>query len=207
MPAPVIRAYLLRDVVDSTPEAVMTLNASSWPSLDDIPPYMYTSLCTLWTGSSGNIADYEVSIVANSGQGADPSSNEISISAWLCESAYVQDQYQEGSFMHSDFLGAENALVRIGLKTEVSPTEEVWDRIKMAEARIRLLLDGKLRGQSGFPPNIPITASADHSIDATDPQVFLCQWLGGETEPNSSQWVINYAVSYVRDFGKAILPD
>lgn len=206
MPAPVIRAYLLRDVVDSTPEAVMTLNASSWPSLDDIPPYMYTSLCTLWTGSSGNIADYEVAIVANSGQGADPASNEISISAWLCESAYIQDQSQEGSFMHSDYLGAENALVRIGLKTEVSPTEEIWDRIEMAEARIRLLLDGKLRGQSGFPPNIPIVASADHSIDSTDPQVFLCQWLGGETEPSSSQWVINYAVSYVRDFGKAIIP-
>lgn len=206
MPAPVIRAYLLRDVVDSTPEAVMTLNASSWPSLESIPPYMYTSLCTLWTGSSGNITQFNKSIVAESGQGKDRSESQISITAWLCESAYSQDEYQEGSFMHSDYLGAENALIRIGLKTKLSPTAPIWDKIEMAEARIRLLLDGKLRGQSGFPPNIPIAASADHSIDSSDPQVFLCQWLGGETEPDSSQWVVNYAVSYVRDFGKAVIP-
>ena len=82
-----IKNYLMRDTVDSTALAVFNANPGGWASSAQVPAYLYTSLCTLWTGASGNIAAFNKALVVNNGQGLKPSKNCIIIDSIGCESA------------------------------------------------------------------------------------------------------------------------
>ena len=202
MPSSIIRSYILKDVVDSTPATIYVLNASGWPSVSDVPTYMYQSLCTIWTGASGDIADFRRGVVANSGQGK-LSFDCIELSAYICESSNADGQ--EGEFIRDDAPGAEDAILRITFKTKTNPAPARFDAIQNAELRVRMLLDANLRQKSGKPPSIPIDNTDDKSIDPSY-GLFMLSWLGFETEPSSSQLVSYYAISYIRDFGAGIIP-
>lgn len=203
MPGPIIKSYLLRDTVDSTAEAIYLLNASGWASPADVPIYLYTSLCTLWTGSSGNVAALDKAIVSQSGQGTQKSRNVISISPLICES--VDAGNPEGKLISDDAQGAENALIRILFQTQQAPPESKFSLAQNAELRVRLLLDCNLRSLSGGGTSIPIDNTHDKSIDSSY-ETFILNWLGYETDPSAVEVLTNYACSYVRCFGKAIIP-
>lgn len=202
MPGSIIRNYLLLDTLDTTASAINTLNGNGWGSASSVPYYMYTSLCTIWTGASGSVDAFEKAIVATSSEGKMPNQNAITISPYICESADYSSN-NEGPAL-SDGVGAENAIVKILFKTTATPTRN-FDRAQNAELRVRLLLDAKLRAESGKSSSIPIDNSNDLSIDETY-NTFLCSWLGYEVEPAASQMVSIYAVTYYRSFGAAIIP-
>lgn len=202
MPSPIIRSYLLKDVVDSTQNAIYILNASGWASPADVPIHMYKSLCTIWTGASGDTVNFSKRVVANSGQGKE--ANEcISLSAFICESANAGGQ--EGDFLRGDTAGGEDAILKITFKTKPTPQTTRFNSIQDAELRVRMLLDVNLRQKSGRPPSIPIDNTDDKSIDNSY-ELFMLTWLGYETEPSSIQLVAYYALSYVRDFGVGLIP-
>lgn len=190
------------DTIDSTASAINALNNNAYGSNSKVPFYMYTSLCTIWTGASGNVAALDKSIIVSSGEGKDTATNAITIAPYICES---DSQENEGG-LQSDDVGAEAALVRLFLKTKPTPIPSEFNRIQNAELRIRLLLDTLIRSRYGYSSSIPINNTGDLSIDDTY-DLFMCQWLGYETEPSASQLVVNYAISYYRSFGKAILPN
>lgn len=190
------------DTIDSTASAINALNGNAYGSPSKVPLYMYTSLCTIWTGASGNVAALDKAIVVSSGEGKDPATNAITIAPYICES----DSNENEGGLENDDTGAEAALVKIFLKTSPTPTSSVFNRIQNAELRIRLLLDTIIRSKYGYSSSIPINNTGDLSIDDTA-DLFMCQWLGYETEPSASQLAVNYALSYYRSFGKAILPN
>ena len=207
MPAPIIRNYLLRDTVDSTAEAIYLLNASGWASPADVPVYLYTSLCTLWTGASSGssrIANYTKALVAQSGEGKKPPNNCITISPLICEST-IAGASEGGDMIMDDAIGGEDAQVAIIFQVSQAPPTAIQDRAQNAELRTRLLLDCNLRPLSGGSISIPIDNTDELSIDASA-ELFLLSWQGYGTDPSAQAIISTYSCSYVRDFGRAIIP-
>jgi len=200
MPAPIIRSYLLRDVVDSTPQAIMALNPLVYTSSSEVPRHMYLSLCTLWTGVSGNVSAFNDQVVATSGTASNEAENTISISAFLRESVDDPD-----GVMADDLIGAENAIVKILFQTSKSLTPDEYSRTQDAELRVRLLLDANLRGKCNKPMHVPINNTDDLSIDKSY-ETFLCTWQQYLEDQNAIELVSIFTISYVRSFGKAIIP-
>lgn len=195
MPSTVIRNYLLRDVVDTTAAAIFALNPGRWDSEADIPVYMYTSLCTLWTGSSGDVVNYERLISAQSGRG-DVTPNTITIAPIICESV---DNYEGPERL--DALGGETAKIFITFQQSRAVPEADWEKIQNSELRVRLLLDANLRGQSRKPQSVPVVG--DKSIDEGD---FLCIWSAYANDPDESFLSAEYNISYIRTFARAVIP-
>ena len=195
MPASVIREYLLTDVVDTTPAAIRALNPGVWDTDGDVPVYMYTSLCTLWTGSSGDVVNYDRLVSAQSGRGT-VTADSITISPIICESV---DSSEGPEYM--DELGAENARIFITYQQNRLVPDADWGRIESAELRTRLLLDANLRGQSRKPQSLPVVG--DTSIF---PGNFLCIWAAYANDPDESYLTSEYNISYIRSFGRASIP-
>jgi hypothetical protein len=192
----VIRDYLLQDVVDTTPAVIRSLNPGVWASDDDVPVYMYTSLCTLWTGVSGDVVSFGLLISANSGRG-DVTTSTISISPLIQESMEATEGPE-----HIDYIGGENTKIFITFLLPRSVPEGKWGKIQNAELRIRLLLDANIRGACRKPVSIPI--SGDTSIDPEGG--FLLTWQAFANDPNESYLVAEYQASYIRAFGRAVIP-
>lgn len=207
MSAPIIKAYLVKDIVDSDPQAVFLANqntAYAWASSSDVPAYMYQSLSTIWTGAPGASATLEDQIVAVSGDGLMGNANYITISFFLYESANAGNDEVE-----ADIPGAENALARILIQPgDQFPIDS--SRAQNAELRIRHLLDCNLRSL-GKKPNgkragesLPVTQSADLSI--RDDEIYICRWLRYESDPSTQEIVADYVVTYTRAVGITTIP-
>ena len=205
MPSPIIKAYLLTDTVDTTAQNIANLNPLVFPSSAYVPRYMYTSLCTLWTGVSGNVGALANDILAISGAGLSTSRNVISISTTIHESS---DLDEEDMYI-SDFTGAESGLLTILISTSKSPTD--INLTQDTELRIRWLIDSNLRALRGVGQNIPIynlptnNLSGDTSILAAN-SVFGCKWLRYEADQNAQELASEYAITYQRAFGKGVGP-
>lgn len=193
-PSPVIRAYLLQDTVDSTASAIRALNPGAWYTDGDVPRYMYTSLCTLWTGSSGNTALFDKLVVANSGAGK-VRTKTIAINPIISESEDSQGLAQ------MDALGAENAKVLIAFQLPKAPTDKEFGMIDDCEARVRMLIDANLRPRSGRSQSLPIPDDA-----GLEQSIFLCSWCAFANDPNEADLVSEYTITYIRSFGRSIIP-
>lgn len=207
MSAPVIKAYLVKDIVDSDPQAIFLANqntAYAWSSSADVPAYMYQSLSTIWTGAPGASSTLEDQIVAVSGEGLMGSNNYITISCFLYESADA-----ESDDVRADIPGAENALTRIVIQPgDIYPLNS--SRAQDAELRIRHLLDCNLRALGKLPNgrraggSLPVTQSADLSI--RDNEIYICRWLRYESDPSTQEIVADYIITYTRAVGITTIP-
>lgn len=197
----VIREYLLLDVVDRTASSVMVLNPGMWASEAEVPVYLYKSLCTLWTGASGDVVNYDRMIVAKSGEGKNLSENCIWISPYICDNSESSDEIP----WLSDVQGGESARIFIGLsyKKGTKVTPELEDRTQNSELRIRLLLDQNLRSTCQKPQDLPIAPGG--SINSSY-GLFRMSWKGYDSDPSAIEIVAEYHAAYVREFARAVIP-
>ncbi len=203
MPQSVIAQYLLTDVVDHTAAEIRALNPGVWTSDGDVPVYLYTSLCTLWTGSSGNVSALRKSLIYKSGQGQNKSADNIVIDGVSSESAFNPDSRENEGPAYSDEYGAENISLSILFQTTATPTQNLTKNYN-ADLRVRLLLDAKFRGLCGVSQSVPILPDADKSIDRD--HEFLGLWEGFLTNQAANQLVSVYTFSFVRSYARAIIP-
>jgi hypothetical protein len=197
MPGLVIKNYLSLDVNDTTPQAVIAANPTLFTSASDVPLHLYTSLKTIWVGTTASNQDFANRIVPGLGFNAEMTEGFITICPLQMEDTESPDS------MMIDQSESEYALVRIllGIARPVSPVD--FYKVRDADLRIRLLLDQCLRGKAGKPPDLPI--AGDNTIDSTQFGIFRCFRKRFDTFPNASELSSVFRVEYFRTYGQVIV--
>jgi len=194
MSSRLIKYNLAKDLFDSTAQAVLDLNPEMFDTLDDVPPWAYKSLNTLWMVSGGPSANLANSIVATIGIGDNTSLGDIEIVARPNEHIYVEQSYK------SDEPGSEvsvvDILIRKGRRLSNLSNLEFEHLVENVELRIRHVLDVIRRQARGLPSGLDIGGSYNLAKNAETP--FTCTWQGFVESPNANEIASRYLCSYVR---------
>lgn len=186
-----IAAYLQTDVLVSSASSVRALNPGKWAADADVPAYMFQPLYTIWTPPSSSLSDFRTRITGSSGQRTTKAFGYIEVVPLMYDNAFNPET------MIDDETGSESAIVDILFSIPRPVPTAQFDQLKMAELRVRLLLDYNWRTKAGKTPLIPVATSS--TIDSSN--YFFCFFQQFLNDPNASEVVVRYKVNYVRQTG------
>lgn len=198
MPNRILRYNLMQDTVDRDPSIPIAHSGGIYTATNQVPPYLYKSLSTLWYGSSG-IGNLDRDVVADLGTGRTYSGGSIVI--YTDRSVPSSQDYQG---FRSDAFGWESAYLRIVL--EKPTTMRDANNLLYVAQRIAYDLDHTARGMRGLKPGLSYPPTSFGEIDTSiiDPATgiapFMCRYDGTEYATTASRFTVRFHVQYARFF-------
>lgn len=199
MPEAIIGTFLQADTTDGSASHFVSAYPTLFSSDSDVPIYLYQSLKTIWL-PDGTDEDFAARIVYKHGAGLNRSDADIEVTSIIYE-AITGDP----NIILNDEAGAERAAIKILIRLPDPVQPSSYDQVKLAELRIRYILDQTLRSLYGAP-DLPITG--DSSITpklivhnyVTANSYFKCRWKEWLNTQNEGEIAVLYLAEYQRLF-------
>lgn len=182
----VVKYNLQFDYTDNTAQQEYLNNTGCYSSSSDVPIWMYTSLATLLSCTSSELAGR---IIADLGEARTPSGPCIVIETDLSYEAVTV-----GDGLRADITGNDTAYLKLLLKN-VKTDKSIYLVKNMAQ-RIRYLLDSNIRQYSNPARTVDLEISSNEFVQ----NYFRCYYQRIDL-PVSSENLICFWCSFIWQFG------